>query len=80
MDVTADASVVIAVIPSEPEKERLASKTEDAAHVVPHAAHAEIGRAFSAILKRGRIEPEQAAKAIEPNRHTYIKFVDVELR
>lgn len=80
MDVTVDTSVVIAVIANEPEKKRLIRMTEGADLVAPHSVHWEIGNAFSAMLKRGRIEMEQAAKAIEVYRQICIRFVDVELR
>jgi len=80
MDVTVDTSVVIAVIANEPEKQRLIRMTEGADLIAPHSVHWEIGNAFSAMLKRGRIEMEQAAKAIEVYRQICIRFVDVELR
>lgn len=79
MDVTVDTSVVIAVIANEPEKRRLIRMTEGADLIAPHSVHWEIGNAFSAMLKRGRVEIQQVAKAIEVYRQIPIRFVDVEL-
>ena len=79
MDVVVDTSVIVAVIANEPEKGNLIELTRGADLIAPHSVHWEIGNAFSAMLKRGRIQVEQALEAIEVYRQIPIRFVDVEL-
>jgi len=79
MDVVVDTSVIVAVIANEPEKGNLIELTRGADLIAPHSVHWEIGNAFSTMLKRGRIQVEQALEAIEVYRQIPIRFVDVEL-
>jgi predicted nucleic acid-binding protein len=79
MDIVVDTSIIIAVIANEPEREALVEVTKGADLIAPHSVHWEIGNAFSAMLRRKRIEVEQAIKAIELYRKIPIRFVDVEL-
>ena len=79
MDVVVDTFVIVAVIANEPEKGNLIELTRCADLIAPHSVHWEIGNAFSAMLKRGRIQVEQALEAIEVYRQIPIRFVDVEL-
>ena len=55
MKYVVDASVIIAVIANEPEKERLVEITQGADLLAPASVHWEIGNAFSAMIKRGRV-------------------------
>lgn len=77
MDVLVDASVIVAVIANEPEKDTLIELTKGARLVAPHSIHWEIGNAFSAMLKRKRITLEQARKAIAAYKKIPIKLVDI---
>ncbi|GAB4547778.1 MAG: type II toxin-antitoxin system VapC family toxin [Anaerolineae bacterium] len=79
MDVVIDASVIIAVIANEPEKEALIEITQGVDLLAPLSVHWEIGNAFSAMLKRKRLTLEQAIEAIELYRQIPIRFVEVEL-
>lgn len=79
MDVTVDASVIIAVIANEAERDRLVKLTQGANLVAPPSVHWEIGNAFSAMLKRNRITLHQALKALEVYRRIPIRFAEVEL-
>ena len=79
MDVIIDTSVIVAVIANEPEKEDLIELTKGADLIAPHSVHWEIGNAFSAMLRRGRIQLEQAVEAIQVYRQIPIRLVDVEL-
>ncbi len=79
MNVIVDASVIIAVIANEPEKEALIEVTQGVDLLAPLSVHWEIGNAFSAMLKRGRLTLEQAIEAIELYRQIPIRFVEVEL-
>lgn len=79
MDILVDASVLIAVIANEPEKDAIVALTAGAHIVAPRSVHWEIGNAFSAMLKRERITLEQALEAIQVYRSIPIRFVEVEL-
>ncbi|MBU0701431.1 type II toxin-antitoxin system VapC family toxin [bacterium] len=79
MNIVVDASVIIAVIANEPEKDILVELTKGADLIAPYSIHWEIGNAFSAMLKRKRIVLNQALIALEVYRNIPIKFLDVEL-
>jgi len=80
MNVVVDASVIIAVIANEPEKDILIELTKEVELIAPHSVHWEIGNAFSAMLKRKRITLNQAIRAIEEYKKIPIRFLDVELK
>jgi len=79
MELVVDTSVIIAVIANEPEKDRLVELTVGMDLIAPHSVHWEIGNAFSVMLKRGRINLDQAFRAIEIYRQIPIRYVDVEM-
>ena len=79
MDIVVDASVIIAVIANEAQKDRLVKLTQGANLVAPPSVHWEIGNAFSAMLKRSRVTLHQALKAMEVYRRIPIRFAEVEL-
>jgi predicted nucleic acid-binding protein len=79
MEIVVDASVLIAVIVSEAEKDALIVMTSGAELVAPLSVHWEIGNAFSAMLRRKRITLEQALRAIDIYLGIPIRFVEVEL-
>jgi predicted nucleic acid-binding protein len=79
MDIVADASVIIAVIANEPQKQKLVALTTGADLIAPSSIHWEIGNAFSAMLKQGRITLHQALQAIEIYQHIPIRFAEIEL-
>jgi len=74
-----DASVIIAVIANEPEKENLIEITKGADLLAPASIHWEIGNAFSTMIKRERITLEQAQNAIEIYKQIPIRYTEVEL-
>jgi predicted nucleic acid-binding protein len=80
MDLVVDTSTVIAVIANEPEKPLLITKTRGYDLLAPRSLYWEIGNAFSAMLKRGRITLEQAKAAIEIYEQIPINLVDVDLK
>lgn len=80
MELVADTSTIIAVIANEPEKPFLIAKTQGYDLVAPYSLYWEIGNAFSAMIKRGRITLEQATAAIEIYEQIPINLVDVELK
>ena len=79
MDIVVDASVIIAVIANEPEKEQLIQITKGADLLAPASIHWEIGNTFSAMLKRGRITLEQALNALKIYQKIPIRYIEVEL-
>ncbi len=79
MEIVIDASVLIAVIANEDEKEKLVAMTEEAELVAPLSVHWEIGNAFSSLLKRKRVTIDEALQAIEIYLQIPVRFVEVEL-
>jgi len=79
MEAVIDASVLIAVITNEDEKEKLVALTTDAELIAPLSVHWEIGNAFSSLLKRKRVTLEEALQAIDIYLQIPVRFVEVEL-
>jgi predicted nucleic acid-binding protein len=79
MEITIDASVLLAVCTNEPSKPKLIALTAGASLVAPASIHWEIGNALSAMLKRGRIDLGQAQACVQAYSEIPIKFVEVEL-
>jgi predicted nucleic acid-binding protein len=80
MKVVVDTSAVIAVVAGEAVKPRLIELTKDAVIVAPPSIDWEIGNAFSAMLKRGRLELEQAIEAIQVYQEIAIEIVEIDLK
>lgn len=64
MDLIIDTSAIIAVIVNEPGKASLIEATEGVTLLTPASVPWEVGNAFSAMLKRGRITLEQTKAAL----------------
>lgn len=79
MEVVVDASVLIAVIANEEEKEKLVAMTNEAELIAPLSVHWEIGDAFSSLLKQKRVTISEALQAIDIYLQIPIRFVEVEL-
>lgn len=79
MRIVVDTSVVIAVIADEPEKAKLIELTKDSVIVAPPSIRWEIGNAFSAMLKRSRINLEQAVEAIDIYETISLEMVEIDL-
>ena len=79
MDVVIDTSAVIAVIANEPERQAIVEHTVDANLIAPASVHWEVGNAFSAMFRRGRIDLAQAKRAIESYERIMFRFVDIDL-
>lgn len=80
MKIVVDTSVVIAVVAGEPEKARLIELTKDAIIVAPPSIRWEIGNAFSAMLKRSRLNLEQAIEAIDISQSISLEIADINLK
>lgn len=79
MKIVVDTSVIIAVIANEPEKKALVELTRGLELIAPPSVHWEIGNAFSAMLKRNKINPGEAFQALDIYGKIPIRFLDVEL-
>ena len=79
-DLAVDTSTVIAVIANEPEKPWLIAETQGYDLISPRSLYWEIGNAFSAMIKRGRITLEQATAAIEIYEQIPIDLIDIDLK
>lgn len=80
MEVVVDASVLIAVITNEKEKDKLVAMTGEAELIAPLSVHWEIGNAFSSLLKRKRVTRKEALQAIDVYLQIPVRFVEVELK
>ena len=74
-----DTSAVVAVITDAPEKSWLIRVTHDASLSAPSSVHWEVGNAFSAMFRRGRLSRELITRAIDVYQMIPIRFVDVDL-
>jgi predicted nucleic acid-binding protein len=79
MYITIDTSALIAVIANEPHKNKIIKITEGVNLCSPTTVHWEIGNAFSAMLKRNRIDIVQAQACLYAYRVIPLKFVEVNL-
>jgi len=80
MKIVVDTSVVIAVIADEPEKTALIELTKGAVIVAPPSIKWEIGNAFSAMLKRSRVNLKQVIEAIDIYQSISLEIVDIDLK
>ncbi len=74
-----DTSAVIATVLDEPEKTRLVELTRGADLVAPGSQPWELGNAFSALFKKGRLSLADALAAFHAYETIPIQFVEVEL-
>jgi predicted nucleic acid-binding protein len=79
MDLVVDASVIVAVLTSEPERAAIVKVTKDANLLAPTSVHWEVGNALSAMIKRRRLTLGQAKDAIKSYARIPIRFVEVDL-
>lgn len=74
-----DASVIIAVLMREPERDALLEITRDATLFAPASLHWEVGNALSAMFKRKRITVHQANELLGLYRRIALRLVDVSM-
>lgn len=79
MNLVVDTSVLIAVLVSEPERERLVQLAKDADLIAPGSVHWEIGNALAAMMKRKRIELDQIETVLKAYEKIPIRYRDVDL-
>ena len=74
-----DTSAIIAVIARGAERTIVLERTVGAALTTPASVHWEVGNAFSAMFRRGRITLAQARQAIRSYERMSFRFVDIDL-
>ncbi len=79
MDLTVDASVIMAVILNEPSKPKLLETTQGAELLSAPSLPWEIGNALSALFKRRRIDLAQAELALKSYRQIPIRLPPLEI-
>lgn len=79
LKIVIDTSVIISVVTNEVHKSLLIDMTKNAELIAPSSLHWEIGNAFSAMLKRGRIDIENAQIAIIEYGRIPIQFYEVDI-
>ena len=79
MTLVVDASILLAVLTSEPERPKIIELTRDVDLIAPASVHWEIGNALSSMLKRGRITLVQAESILKNYEMIPIRFVEVSL-
>ena len=79
LKIVIDTSAIIAVIANEPEKEKIIKVTEGANLLAPNSVYWEVGNAFSAMFRRGRVDFKKIEQALAIFKKIPIRFVDVEL-
>ena len=79
MELTVDASVVMAVILNEPSKPKLLETTQGAELLSAPSLPWEIGNALSSLLKRRRIDLAQAELALKSYRQIPIRLPPLEI-
>ena len=79
MDLTVDASVVMAVILNEPSKPELLEATRGAELISAPSLPWEVGNALSALFKRRRIDMAQAELALESFRQVPVRLPSLEI-
>lgn len=82
MNIVIDTSAIIAVIVAEPERDKIIEITSGKTLIGPGSIPWEIGNAFSAMFKQGRVTLDQAIQGIElfekiPLRYIQPDFVNV---
>lgn len=79
MEIIVDTSVLIAVLTGEPTRGYLIARTQGAELLAPGSVHWEVGNAFSALLKRRRLQLPEVQAALAAYAQIPIRFVEVEL-
>lgn len=79
MDLVIDTSAIIATIADEPERPALVELSSGYDLIAPLSVHFEIGNAFSAMIRRGKVGLERALQALESYQTIPIRFVMIEI-
>ncbi len=80
MKYLADTNIFLAVALDEPEKPWLVKITHGASLVAPSVLPYEVGNALSALVKRGRLHPDQVVAVWDVIREIPVELVEVDIR
>ncbi len=80
MRIIIDTSAVISVITNEKHRKTIVRVTQGAELIAPASLHWEIGNAFSAMMRRGRIGLTEADEALCAYQQIPLRLVEVELQ
>ena len=75
MEVVIDTSALVAVIVDEPERKQIIELTSDHTLIGPGSIPWEVGNAFSAMFKQGRLTLEEAHKGIAIFQSIPIRYI-----
>jgi len=79
MNLVVDTSVIVAILMSEPTREKLIHLTRGVDLIAPSSVHWEVGNALAAMLKRKRISIAQVRTVIAAYSAIPIRLVEVDL-
>ena len=79
MELVVDTSAIIAVIADEAERAVIVERTVGVVLTAPASVHWEVGNAFSAMFRRGRITLNQARLALRSYARMSFRFTDIDL-
>lgn len=79
MKIAVDTSVIIAVIADEPQRIKIIELTKGSTIVAPPSVKWEVGNAFSAMMKKSRINLQQAISAIGIYEEISIEVVEINI-
>lgn len=79
MELVVDTSVIVAVLLEASEKQDLVEMTVGFSLLAPSSVHWEIGNAFSAMLRRKRLNPADVPRLLDAYEKIPIRYVDVGL-
>jgi predicted nucleic acid-binding protein len=79
VEVVVDANILLAVILNEPEKRRIVNLTKDTELIVPEIMPYEICNALSSLLKRRRLNQEQAISVYNTYQFIPLRLVKSDL-
>ena len=80
MDIVIDASVLLAVIVGEPERDRIVDLTSGHNLVGPGSIPWEIGNAFSSMLKQHRVDLDEVRQGLSIFQSIAIRYLAVDLQ
>lgn len=79
MRIAVDTSIIIAVIADEPEKVKIIELTKGSTIVAPPSVKWEVGNAFTAMMKKSRINLQQAINAVGIYQEISMEIVEVNI-
>ena len=79
MNLVVDTSAIIAVIADGAERAVIVERTVGAVLTAPASVHWEVGNAFSAMFRRGRITLDQTRLALRSYERMSFRFTDIDL-